>query len=63
RAKTAKGQASSQYLFFYYLGSSVAGTVGGLFWNNFGWNGVVCFLMIILAMGISASLKLWRTSD
>src|SRR5699024_9044487 len=29
KAKTAKAQASSLYLFFYYLGSSVSGTLGG----------------------------------
>ncbi|WP_237931868.1 MFS transporter, partial [Buttiauxella sp. S19-1] len=30
RAKRAKGQASSLYLFSYYLGSSIAGTLGGI---------------------------------
>lgn len=36
RARRAKGQASSLYLFCYYLGSSVAGTLGGVFWHSFG---------------------------
>lgn len=31
RAKRARGQASSLYLFSYYAGSSIAGTVGGIF--------------------------------
>ena len=29
RAETAKAQASAIYLFFYYAGSSVAGSLGG----------------------------------
>lgn len=40
-AKTNKAQASGLYLFFYYVGSSVGGTVGGVFWENAGWNGIV----------------------
>lgn len=31
RARRAKAQASSLYLFCYYAGSSVAGTLGGVF--------------------------------
>ena len=31
RARQARGQASSLYLFSYYLGSSIAGTLGGVF--------------------------------
>ncbi|MBO0711373.1 MAG: hypothetical protein J2P47_08890 [Acetobacteraceae bacterium] len=33
-ARTGRAQASSLYLFAYYLGSSVVGSVGGLFWNQ-----------------------------
>ena len=41
RALRNKAQASSLYLFFYYAGSSVAGTMGGYFWSMYGWGGVV----------------------
>lgn len=41
RARRAKGQASSLYLFCYYAGSNVAGTLGGMFWHRLGWYGVV----------------------
>jgi YNFM family putative membrane transporter len=34
-----KAQASSLYLFFYYLGSSIGGTAGGAFWSAYGWSG------------------------
>jgi MFS transporter, YNFM family, putative membrane transport protein len=52
RAATNKGAASSLYLFFYYLGSSVAGTGGGMLWLNFGWGGVVAFIAVFLALGL-----------
>jgi YNFM family putative membrane transporter len=58
RAKTAKAQASSLYLFAYYLGSSVSGTVGGLFWQHYGWNGVAAMIALLLlaAFGVAALL-------
>ena len=59
RARRAKGQASSLYLFCYYVGSSVAGTLGGVFWHSFGWNGVVVFIsvMLLLALLVGHHLK------
>ena len=58
RAHTAKAQASSLYLFSYYLGSSISGTVGGLFWLNYGWNGVAAMIMLLTmaAFGVAALL-------
>ncbi len=58
RARTAKAQASSLYLFAYYLGSSVSGTVGGLFWQHFGWDGVAAMIALLLlaALGVAALL-------
>lgn len=52
RARRARGQASSLYLFFYYLGSSVAGTLGGVFWHNWGWVGVSAFVALMLIGGL-----------
>jgi len=57
RAKRAKGQASSLYLFSYYVGSSVAGTLGGVFWHRYGWNGVGGFIALLLLLAI---LTGWR---
>jgi len=57
RAKRAKGQASSLYLFSYYVGSSVAGTLGGVFWHRFSWNGVGGFIALLLLLAI---LTGWR---
>ena len=57
RARRARGQASSLYLFSYYVGSSVAGTLGGVFWHNFGWIGITLFISLLL---ILALLVAWR---
>ncbi|WP_414049296.1 MFS transporter [Macrococcus animalis] len=43
-----KAQATSLYLLFYYIGSSVGGTVGGLFYDIAGWYGVA--MMVTLFM-------------
>lgn len=52
RARRARGQASSLYLFSYYLGSSIAGTLGGVFWHNWGWNGVGGFIATMLVLAL-----------
>jgi YNFM family putative membrane transporter len=58
RAKRAKGQASSLYLFSYYLGSSIAGTLGGVFWHQFGWNGVAGFIGALLVIALLTGSRL-----
>jgi YNFM family putative membrane transporter len=52
QAHRYKAQAMSLYLLFYYLGSSVMGTSGGLFWSRFGWDGVISMIgtMLLLAL-------------
>jgi YNFM family putative membrane transporter len=59
RARHAKAQASSLYLFFYYGGSSVVGTLGGVFWGHFGWTGVTGMTGTLIAIGLLLS---WRLS-
>lgn len=58
RARRAKGQASSLYLFSYYLGSSVAGTLGGVFWHNYGWLGVTAFISVLLVLALIVGWRL-----
>jgi YNFM family putative membrane transporter len=55
-ALRAKAQAAALYLFFYYMGSSVAGSVGGLFWDEARWFGVTAFVSVLLfvALGMAA---------
>lgn len=45
-----KAQASSFYLLFYYVGSSVGGTAGGRFWSSYGWGGVVSMISVFLVI-------------
>jgi len=52
RATTARAQAASLYLFFYYLGSSISGTVGGLFWVQYGWSGVSIMICLLLVLAL-----------
>lgn len=49
-----KTQASSLYLLFYYMGSSVLGAAGGTFLQWQGWNGVV----LLVGAGLAAALGL-----
>lgn len=58
RAKHDKAQASSLYLFFYYFGSSIGGTAGGVFWSVFGWGGVVGLITTLLIFAILLSFLL-----
>ena len=58
RATKAKGQASSLYLFSYYAGSSIAGTLGGVFWHLAGWNGIGLFIGGLLVIALLVALHL-----
>ncbi|MDQ0186204.1 YNFM family putative membrane transporter [Cytobacillus kochii] len=59
RATHDKAQASSLYLFLYYFGSSVGGTVAGFFWSRYEWHGVIGMVVIFLMIGFAlvASLQ------
>ncbi len=52
RATHDKAQASSLYLFLYYTGSSVGGTLAGVFWTDFGWGGVISMTAGFLVIGV-----------
>jgi len=60
RARRARGQASSLYLFSYYAGSSLAGTAGGLFWHSYGWPGVTLFITLLLLLALLTGFLLLR---
>lgn len=51
----SKGHASSLYLLFYYIGSSVIGSVGGWFWQHGGWPSVVGLTVVMALIGLFAS--------
>ena len=46
-----KAQAASLYLFFYYAGSSVIGTLGGILWATLDWTGVAWVNIIFILIG------------
>ncbi len=52
RAGRDKAQASALYLFFYYAGSSLGGSLGGLFWSTGGWSGVIRMIAAFLISGL-----------
>ncbi len=62
RARRARGQASSLYLFSYYAGSSVAGTLGGVFWHHYGWSGITCFISFLLLIALFVGYHLKKRS-
>lgn len=53
-----KSQASSLYLLFYYMGSSLIGWIGGLFLEAYGWIGVVLLLCGLLLINASLLIPL-----
>ena len=60
RAQQARAQASALYLFSYYVGSSLAGSLGGLFWQRAGWPGVALMVGALLIAALAVALWLVR---
>jgi YNFM family putative membrane transporter len=58
RAPGARPQAAALYLFFYYIGSSLIGWLGGLFFARGGWAAVVALLAGLSAVGLVVALRL-----
>jgi YNFM family putative membrane transporter len=53
-------QGSSVYVLFYYLGSSVGGTVGGLMFSAAGWAGVTYYTVGLIATVLVIAVLLRR---
>ena len=65
-ARGTTGHASSLYLLAYYLGSSIAGSIGGKFWSGGGWPAVIGFISVLLVLALVAgqtSYYLSRRAD
>ncbi|OYX35258.1 MAG: hypothetical protein B7Y99_03840 [Caulobacterales bacterium 32-69-10] len=58
RAGAQRVAASSLFLFFYYMGGSVIGTVAGFAWGHFGWSGVVILLEGLLGLALAVAIGL-----
>ena len=57
RAVTARAAAASLYLFSYYAGSSLFGSLGGLFWSSEGWPGIIVLVTVLIGIAL---LLAWR---
>lgn len=60
RAIGNRGQGAALYLFFYYLGSSVLGSAGGVAWTRAGWPGVALFCLALGALALVLGVVLAR---
>jgi MFS transporter, YNFM family, putative membrane transport protein len=60
RATRDRAQASALYLLFYYLGSSLLGSAGGLAWNHAAWLGVAGFALILTLTALLIAVRLSR---
>jgi predicted MFS family arabinose efflux permease len=60
RARVAPAQASALYLCLYYIGSSVAGSAGGLFYAHGGWPPTAAFAAALLAVALASAVSLRR---
>lgn len=58
RALGQRGQAAALYLFFYYLGSSVLGSLGGIAWTRAGWPGVAWYCGALGGVALLGALAL-----
>lgn len=54
------GQATAMYLFVYYLGSAVFGSVAGAAWTAGGWPRVVLLTGALMSVGLALALLLRR---
>ncbi len=59
RAGGAKAHAASIYLFVSYMGSSLAGAAGGVFYAGDGWRGVAAFVAALSSLGLIIACRLY----
>jgi len=63
RAGVMRAEASALYLFAYYLGSSLAGAAGGVFYTRWDWWGVCAFTAVLTAIGAAIAWRLGRRAQ
>ncbi|MBO2448292.1 MFS transporter [Actinomadura barringtoniae] len=57
-ASSGRAQASALYLFSYYMGSSVGGSMGGVAYDRTHWAGTGLYVLALLAVAVVAALDL-----
>jgi len=60
RAKVAPAQASALYMCAFYIGSSVAGSLGGVFYGRGGWPETVAFVLALLGVALASAVSIRR---
>lgn len=60
RASAARGQATAWYLFCYYAGSSLLGSLGGVAWSRAHWPGVAGFCGVLGGLALAGAMMLAR---
>ena len=60
RAATNRAHATALYLFAYYLGSSIVGSLGGVAYGSFGWAGTVAMVVALLALALMIAVVVLR---
>ncbi len=63
RVTRDRAQASALYLLFYYLGSSLLGSAGGIAWNLAGWRGVASYSTLLVLVALAIAIGLIRSGD
>ena len=67
RAGGMRAEASALYLLFYYLGSSMLGALGGVFYTRWDWIGVCSYVLVLTLLGMGVAWRVWHhlqvTSD
>ena len=61
-APVAPAQASALYLCLYYVGSSVAGSAGGVCYARGGWPLTAAFAVVLLAVALASAVSLAESS-
>lgn len=60
--KADKAQITAMYMFLYYMGASIFGAAGGIFLTDYGWNGIVVFLSVLLSIALAVAVWLYRSA-
>ena len=60
RAAHDRAAAASLYLFAYYVGSSLFGSLGGLAWSRAGWPGIMALVGVLILAGLALAGSLAR---
>lgn len=56
-----KAAATALYMFCYYCGASVIGSIGGVFFQDFGWNGIIAMIAALCLLSLLALFIFWQS--